>query len=880
MRMSTSFLVALLGVLVLAGLIQAQDQSGFISIDCGGPADSKYTEIATGVNYTSDSNLISSGVSRSITSDLKSLYQRQVWNLRSFPEGIRNCYKINITRGSKYLIRANFLYGNYDGLNKLPKFDLLLGANWWATVNIEVAIDYQFNEIIHIPSLDYVQICLANTGAGTPFISSIELRTLKNITYVTQIGSLEHYLRWDLGSTSKDTYRYKDDVYDRFWDPYGYNKDWTQLSVSIEADSLIQNIYKPPVIVMSTAATPVNASAPMVISWEPENQADQFYVYMHFKEVQVLKKNQTREFNIIMNGEPWYENLAPVYNRTITIFSRVASKAFQYSLERTENSNLPPIINAIEIYRLKEFQQSETFQGDVDAITTINSVYEVKRNWQGDPCGPLAYLWDGLNCSNDGYNSPRITTLNLSSSGLTGKIDLSISQLTMLEKLDLSNNSLNGKVPDFLSKLQHLKILNLEKNNLTGPIPTELVVKSKDGSLLLSVGQNPYLCESGECKKKKKNILTPLVASIGGLLILLAAVAAIFWNLKKRKPKVTAPSEISLQYREQSDTSLPVKNQIYSYSDVLKITNNFNTILGKGGFGTVYLGYIDDAPVAVKMLSPSSVQGYRQFQAEVKLLMRVHHRNLTTLVGYCNERTNKGLIYEYMANGDLQQHLSGKGSNAKFLTWEDRLRIAVDAALGLEYLQNGCKPPIIHRDIKSTNILLNENFQAKLSDFGLSKIIPTDGGSHVSTVVAGTLGYLDPDYYTSNRLTEKSDVYSFGVVLLEIITSQPVIARNHEKTHIVQWVSSLVATGDIKAIACSRLGGEFDVNSMWRAVEIAMACVSPNPTRRPIMSVIVTELKECLATKLARTKSTCANTGESGELLTANLYTDVSPVAR
>ncbi|KHN02408.1 Receptor-like protein kinase [Glycine soja] len=198
--------------------------------------------------------------------------------------------------------------------------------------------------------------------------------------------------------------------------------------------------------------------------------------------------------------------------------------------------------------------------------------------------------------------------------------------------------------------------------------------------------------------------------------------------------------------------------------------------------------------------------------------MRVHHKNLTSLVGYCNEGTNKGLIYEYMNNGNLQEHITGKRSKTKFFTWEDRLRIAVDAASGLEYLQNGCKPPIIHRDVKSTNILLNEHFQAKLSDFGLSKIIPTDGSTHVSTVIAGTPGYLDPEYYITNRLTEKSDVYSFGVVLLEIITSKPAITKNQEKdkTHISQWVSSLVAKGDIKSIVDSRLEGDFDMKNVGR----------------------------------------------------------------
>ncbi|RDX62675.1 putative leucine-rich repeat receptor-like protein kinase, partial [Mucuna pruriens] len=741
----------------------------------------------------------------------------------------------------------------------LPQFDLLLGANWWGTMRIYNASIDRNKEIIYVPSRDYVQICLVDTGYGTPFISSIELRILNNATYVTQFGSLELYCRYDLGSNI--AYRYNYDVYDRFWYIWINNNDWKQLNASIPADSLKQNDYKPAAIAMSTAITPVNTSAPLVISWVPQDQNDQVYVYMHFTELHVLAKNQTREFNIIQNGKPWLQNFSPQYLNVTTITSVTSGKEIKYSLEKTKNSTLPPIINAIEIYRIIDFQQSDTFQGDIDAITTIKSVYGVTRDWQGDPCAPVAYLWDGLNCTYGANESPRITTLNLSSSGLSGKIDPSISKLTMLENLDLSNNSLNDEVPDFLSQLQHLKIF---------------------------LGQNPYLCESGQCnEKKKKSIVTPLVASISGVLILLVAVA-ILWTLKRRKSKekltasmeVNDQNEISLQSKKQDDSLQQLKKQIYSYYDVLKITNNFNIIIGKGGFGTVYLGYIDDTPVAVKMLSPSSVHGYQQFQTEVKLLMRVHHKNLTSLIGYCNEETNKGLIYEYMANGNLQEHLSGKHSKSKFLSWEDRIRIALDAALGLEYLQNGCKPPIIHRDVKSTNILLNEQFQAKISDFGLSKIIPTDGVSHVSTVVAGTLGYLDPHYSISSRLTEKSDVYSFGVVLLEIITNQPVMARNQEKGHISEWVSSLVATGDIKGIVDSRLEGNFDINSAWKAVEIAMACVSLNPNERPIMSVVVFGLKETLATELARTKHhSGADSRYSFEPINVNLDTEFMPQA-
>jgi len=174
---------------------------GFISIDCGAEAGANYTEPSLQINYVSDENFINTGVRGTIASEeINTHAQQQLWRLRSFPEGKTNCYKINITRGSNYLIRTLFLYGNYDGRNMSPQFDLLLGANLWDTVTIQNASITQFNEIIHVPLLDFIQICLVNTGNGTPFITAIELRTLKNDTYVTESGSLERYLRCDLGS--------------------------------------------------------------------------------------------------------------------------------------------------------------------------------------------------------------------------------------------------------------------------------------------------------------------------------------------------------------------------------------------------------------------------------------------------------------------------------------------------------------------------------------------------------------------------------------------------------------------------------------------------------------------------------------------------------
>ncbi|PON54511.1 Mitogen-activated protein kinase kinase kinase [Parasponia andersonii] len=873
-----------LAVLVLYSLVfvvHSQDQSGFISLDCGLPENSSYAEPTTEINYTSDAPYINSGLSKSILPQYKNNIQQQGINLRSFPDGIRNCYTVNTKRGTKYLIRASFLYGSYDAKNEMPEFDIHLGANFWDTVKIEGASIPASTEIIHFPLRNYVRVCLVNTGSGTPFISALELRPLKNTTYMVEFGSLALVNRVDVGSTTNRFYRYPADVFDRTW---GYYEDekWTALTTSLAVDQSSHIDFQPPPAIMSTAATPINASAPLEFKLESKIASIGFYLYLHFAELQQLKPNESRAFDVKENGRNLYKHVVPDYLTSNTIYSTAPITGelnYTISISKAENSTLPPILNAVEVYRLVDLSLPETDQDDVGAIMNIKSTYGVKRNWDGDPCFPVNYTWAGLNCSFDDSNPPRITSLNLSSSGLTGEISTYISDLTMLESLDLSKNSLTGPVPSSLSQLSNLRVLNLGKNKLTGSVPEGLTERSKDGSLSLSVEENQDLCESSPCKKKKTNIVVPIAASLGGLVILLAIAAALLLGLKNKKKQAGVNVNADSNFGNDSFGS---KKRQFTYSEVVKITNNFERILGKGGFGTVYHGFIDDIQVAVKMLSSSSVQGFQQFQAEVKLLMRVYHGNLTSLVGYCNEGTNLALIYEYMANGSLDSHLSGN-IGAKLLSWEGRLQIALDAAQGLEYLHSGCKPPIVHRDVKTANILLTENFQAKLADFGLSKFFPTDGGSHVSTMAAGTPGYLDPEYYLTSRLIEKSDVYSFGVVLLELITGQPPISRLHEneRTHISQWAGFMLANGDVKSIVDPKLQGDFEINSVWKAVEIAMACVASTATRRPNMSQVVIELKECLASEIARkNQSRVTDSIDSYEMLSLNVTTELSPLAR
>ncbi|KAK0597755.1 hypothetical protein LWI29_028339 [Acer saccharum] len=812
------FLSVVLGGLVLAVLVQSQE-SGFISLDCGLPKNSSYKDVIRGINYISDADFIDTGTSNSILPEFQKKAEQQLWHVRSFPEGSRNCYRFNLTKGNKYLIRTTFMYGNYDEQGVIPSFDLHIGPNKWVKVKAKNASVVVIRELLHVMPSNSLQVCLVNTDSGTPFISALEIRPLTSSIYETQSGSLNLFTRLDIGSTSNTTIRYHDDVYDRLWFPDSFG--WAELSTSPTVDSVTNNDYKPPSVVMKTAGTSENASKSLDFYLEIEDTTLQFYAYLHFAEIQKLKANESREFNISLNEVHLYGPFSPTYLSTSTVYSPTVLSGgnYSFSIFKTERSTLPPILNAVEVYSLSEFLQSETDKKDVDASTNIKLNYGVKKiSWQGDPCAPKDYMWEGLNCSFDG-STPGITSFTIG---------------------------------------------------------------------------NPNLCATVSCKnniKKKSNIVVPVVASVAGSILLIAAALAIFLILKRRPKdgKVGTelvsnvshiePAESNKRQYEARNRDFETKNRQFSYSDILKITDNFNKTLGKGGFGTVYYGTCDQMEVAVKILSKLSAQGFQQFEAEVELLMR----NLVSLVGYCDEGNKMALVYEYMENGDLQEHLSD--SSANVLSWEGRLRIAVEAAQGLEYLHNGCKPPIIHRDVKSTNILLFENFEAKLADFGLSKSFPTDNNTHVSTVVAGTPRYLDPEYYISNRLTEKSDVFSFGVVLLEIITCRTAITRTSEyqKTHLSQWVDSLISQGDVRKIVDQRLQGDFDMNSVWKAVEIAMACLSAAANARPTMNVVVMELNDCLATELARIKS--ASTGFDSKdsidrVISMNLGAELNPRAR
>ncbi|KAK4487347.1 hypothetical protein RD792_006041 [Penstemon davidsonii] len=298
-----------------------------------------------------------------------------------------------------------------------------------------------------------------------------------------------------------------------------------------------------------------------------------------------------------------------------------------------------------------------------------------------------------------------------------------------------------------------------------------------------------------------------------------------------------------------------VPAEIFTFRELANATENFNPelLVGEGGFGRVYKGYLKktNQVVAVKQLDRNGVQGNREFLAEVLTLSLVHHPNLVNLIGYCADGHQRILVYEYMCNGSLEHHLLDLPPNKKPLDWYTRMHIAKVAAQGLEYLHDTANPPIIYRDFKASNILLDENFNPKLSDFGLAKLGPTGEQDHVSTRVMGTYGYCAPEYAQTGQLTTKSDVYSFGVVFLEIISGRRVIdnTKPPEEENLISWAKPLFKDRrKFTVMADPLLEGKYPVKGLYQALAVAAMCLQEEASTRPLIGDVVTAL-EYLAMK-------------------------------
>lgn len=299
----------------------------------------------------------------------------------------------------------------------------------------------------------------------------------------------------------------------------------------------------------------------------------------------------------------------------------------------------------------------------------------------------------------------------------------------------------------------------------------------------------------------------------------------------------------------------------FAFNDLKTATRNFrpDSVLGEGGFGCVFKGWIDENTfaatkpgtglvIAVKRLNQEGFQGHREWLAEINYLGQLHHPNLVKLIGFCLEDDHRLLVYEFMPRGSLENHLFRRSSHFQPPSWSLRIKVALGAAKGLAYLHRS-EMPVIYRDFKTSNILLDSNYNAKLSDFGLAKDGPADGKSHVSTRIMGTYGYAAPEYMATGHLSTRSDVYSFGVVLLEMLTGRRAIDKNrpHGEHSLVEWAKPhLTSKRRILYIMDPRIEGQYSLGGVLRAATIAVKCLALDPKLRPKMDEVVKSLEQIL----------------------------------
>ncbi|CAL4938680.1 unnamed protein product [Urochloa decumbens] len=466
-------------------------------------------------------------------------------------------------------------------------------------------------------------------------------------------------------------------------------------------------------------------------------------------------------------------------------------------------------------------------------------------------------------------NCTKLQQLYLQGNYLSGNIPSEFGDLVELEALDLSSNTLSGSIPHSFDKLSKLTSFNVSMNFLTGAIPSSgSLVNFNDTSFVGNLGlcgkqinavckdalqspsNGPQSPSSDDMNKKNgKNSTRLVISAVATVGALLLVALMCFWgcflykNFGKKdmrgfRVELCGGSSVVMFHGD-----LP-----YSSKDILKKleTMDEENIIGAGGFGTVYKLAMDDGNVfALKRIVKTNEGLDRFFDRELEILGSVKHRYLVNLRGYCNSPSSKLLIYDYLQGGSLDEVLHEKSEQ---LDWDARINIILGAAKGLSYLHHDCSPRIIHRDIKSSNILLDGNFDARVSDFGLAKLLE-DEESHITTIVAGTFGYLAPEYMQSGRATEKTDVYSFGVLVLEILSGKrPTDASFIEKgLNIVGWLNFLASENREREIVDPNCEG-VQIETLDALLSLAKQCVSSLPEERPTMHRVVQMLESDVIT--------------------------------
>ncbi|CAN4105542.1 unnamed protein product [Withania somnifera] len=508
----------------------------------------------------------------------------------------------------------------------------------------------------------------------------------------------------------------------------------------------------------------------------------------------------------------------------------------------------------------------------IDLLRALNDSNNRITDWNINLVSPC-FSWSHVTCRNG-----NVISLSLASNGLSGTLSPSITKLKYLVSLDLQNNNLSGALPDYLSSMSNLQNLNLANNSFNGSIPPawdqlynlkhlDLSSNNLTGSIPLQLFSIPTYSFSGThlaCGNKfqqpcfssssvpvssripKLEVAIITGASCGALLLLLVGAIVTYRCNYRRK----------LKHDQFFDVEGDVERNIslgqlrrFSWREIQIATDNFSdsNVIGQGGFGKVYKGYLsDNTKVAVKRLTDyHNPGGEAAFLREVQLISVAVHRNLLRLIGFCTTSSERILVYPFMQNLSVAYRLRDLKPGEKALDWPTRRRIAFGAAHGLEYLHEHCDPKIIHRDLKAANILLDDNFEPVLGDFGLAKLVDTKL-THITTQVRGTMGHIAPEYLSTGKSSEKTDVFGYGITLLELVAGQRAIdfsrLEEEEDVLLLDHIKKLLREKRLGDILDGNMK-TYDPKEVETILQVALLCTQSSPEDRPKMAEVITMLK-------------------------------------
>ncbi|KAH9536312.1 hypothetical protein CY35_17G100600 [Sphagnum magellanicum] len=666
---------------------------GAIFVDCG--SNASYVDNITSISWVPDAPYITSGVNGHVPSAQTNYPSfSEFTTVRYFPDSrAKNCYSFPVSPNQTYLIRGTFFYGYYDNATTLPSFQMGIDGTIVANITFDDAYTFVYHEFSY-PSQgnnNVTFLCLLRDSSNSvPFISAISLSQLLNDYYYNYISYgilvslflLETKYRLNFGGNG--IVRSPDDYYDRYWFPVqGSNSTFLQSTdsrlqiVTNNYTTLAKNGHDlPPQAVIRTALT--DTSGNITISF-PDTNSYQGYMSLYCVE---LDPNATSRIYYVKIPLQRPVGVNPVLVRAVTAAVRFDyTKGWNILLYQNPitPSPLGPLVNAVELLEVRTGHMATlTNPQDALAIEEIKSSYNLK-DWTGDPCVPIPHAW--VTCNFGSNSGPSITEVNLAQYNLSGPISPSFNNLLNLIQLDLQNNALNGllplltkltslrtlqlqynflsgELPQWLVQLPHLSDLFVQYNNFSGIIPPSFTPNNATWTFLYTPG-NPLL-GSPISHPKSINIGTIIGPIIGGSLALVIIICVIVYFQRQKKHGKPTKTNGHLQMMKSSHPVDHVGAKPYSLAEVVVATNNFKTMIGKGKFGPVYYGKLEDGQdVAIKELDVKSTQGQFEFFNEVDVLSRMSHRNLVSLIGYCQEDNRQMLIYEYMHKGSLHDHLYG-----------------------------------------------------------------------------------------------------------------------------------------------------------------------------------------------------------------------------